>query len=229
MTVTHDFDERLDEEGTVSQLDWFAHHARYLFASQFVQGRAVLDLACGTGYGAALLARYGARSVTAVDISEKALEEARQRHARPGVTFLQGDALDPPVNEPFDVAVSFETIEHVASPEKVLDELRRSLKPDGTLVCSTPNRDVSNPGMSRYDKPPNPFHIVELTRKELRKELQARFLEVRLYGQYFQIPGGRLRSRQLQRAARAVTWATAFPVRLPFQPLYTVAVCRGTR
>ena len=46
-------------------------------------------------------------------------------------------------------------IEHVAEPERVLDELRRVLRPDGLLVISTPNRDVFTPG--------NPHHLHELT------------------------------------------------------------------
>jgi SAM-dependent methyltransferase len=217
------FDERLSEEGApLAPSDWLMHQARYLYATRWVSGRDVLDLACGTGYGSALLARYGARSVVGVDISAEALDEARRRHQRPGVEFVEGDALAPPVAGPFGAAVCFETIEHLERPERVLDVLAGLLTPDGVLVLSSPNRTLTSPGASREARPANPFHRVELTRGELAAELRTRFRDVRLYGQAYRLPG----ARRLGRAADALFWATAWPVRLPFEPLYAVAVCR---
>jgi SAM-dependent methyltransferase len=226
MTAAAEYAERLSEEGTaLPPTDWFLHQARYLFATRFTHGRDVLDLACGSGYGSALLARYGARSVTGVDISPAAIDEAQSRYDVPGVRFVQGDALAAPVDGPFGAAVSFETIEHVDDPGRALDELVRVLAPDGVLVCSSPNRDLTNPRGTRNDPPPNPFHRVELSRGELRLELESRFREVRLYGQAYRPPAPRL----LRRAGEPLFWATAWPVRLPFKPLYVVAVCRGPR
>ena len=45
------------------------HTARYLFAAQASTGKRVLDVGCGVGYGAHLLALSGAASVTAFDIA----------------------------------------------------------------------------------------------------------------------------------------------------------------
>jgi predicted RNA methylase len=45
----------------------YEHYHRYALAARFTNGARVLDLACGEGYGAALLAA-GARDVVAVDI-----------------------------------------------------------------------------------------------------------------------------------------------------------------
>ena len=48
----------------------FRNHLRfYQFASQFVRGKEVLDCGCGTGYGSALLADSGAKSVLGIDFS----------------------------------------------------------------------------------------------------------------------------------------------------------------
>ena len=55
----------------------YEHIHRYAFAQAFVQGRRVLDAACGEGYGSALLAGC-ADSVVGVDISEEAVGHARQ-------------------------------------------------------------------------------------------------------------------------------------------------------
>lgn len=217
--------ERLSREQGMSPLEWLYHHARYAFACGHVLGRDVLDIACGTGYGSELLAQYGARSVTGVDISPEALEEARRLHAIGGVTFVEGDALDPPVAGPFGAAVSLETIEHVPDPEGMLDRIVERLTPDGVFVCSSPNRDVTRPGSTRHDRPANPFHLVELSRSEFDAALRARFHEVRLYGQLFQLPRG----VGLHRFAEALERATAWPTRLPLRPLYVVAVCRRPR
>lgn len=224
-----DFDERLGEHGSMSPLDWLAHQSRYLFAAAHVADRDVLDIACGTGYGSAVLARYGARQVTGVDLSESALEEGRRLHAHPRVRLLQGDAFEPPVEGPFDLVVSFETIEHVPAPDKLLDVLTRLVAPSGTFICSTPNRAVTNPGTTKLDRPANPYHMMELDHGEFRQELGHRFGDVQVHGQIHSLPPRRLRSPVLQRARERLAYATTWPVRLPLQPLYMVAVCREPR
>lgn len=223
--------ERLsqDTDAPIPASEWFMHQARYLFAAvRHTRGQEVLDIACGSGYGSALLARYGARTVVGVDIAPEALAEAQRHHARPGVEFVLGDACEPPVSGPFGAVVSFETIEHVADPERALDSFARLLAPDGVLVVSTPNRAITNPGTTRRDRPSNPFHLVELDRDELLEALRARFENVRLYGQAYRPPIARLRQ---SRPADALSWATAWPVGLPrpLEPTYFVAVCRGPR
>lgn len=57
-----------------------------------LQGRRVLEVACGTGYWTARLASW-AESITAVDAADGMLEVARRRRLTAGrVTFLRGDA-----------------------------------------------------------------------------------------------------------------------------------------
>jgi 2-polyprenyl-3-methyl-5-hydroxy-6-metoxy-1,4-benzoquinol methylase len=58
--------------GTKGEI-WIEHWHRYHFASRWVAGKRVLDVACGEGYGAALLARRAAH-VTGVDLSAAAIE-----------------------------------------------------------------------------------------------------------------------------------------------------------
>src|SRR5436305_1525474 len=47
---------------------WGEHRCRYRFALPYARGARVLDIACGTGFGAAMLAEAGARSVCGVDL-----------------------------------------------------------------------------------------------------------------------------------------------------------------
>src|SRR5262245_31216724 len=93
---------------------WYEHWHRYHFAASLVAGREVLDVACGEGYGSALLARSAAQ-VTGADIAPAAISHARGRYAgQPNLAFCEADcAALPFADGSFDVVVSFETIEHI--------------------------------------------------------------------------------------------------------------------
>jgi ubiquinone/menaquinone biosynthesis C-methylase UbiE len=158
------------------------HLARYAWASRFAPGRRVLDAACGMAYGTAMLARAGASQAVGIDVDEGLIEEVR-RVAPPNVSFDVGDVRQLPyADDEFDLIVCFETIEHVPDPERVLDELKRVLKPGGMLALSTPNRDVYAPG--------NPFHLRELTSNELESELTSRFRSVVIRRQHTWVASG---------------------------------------
>jgi 2-polyprenyl-3-methyl-5-hydroxy-6-metoxy-1,4-benzoquinol methylase len=55
----------------------YEHLHRYAYATQFVQNKRVLDLACGEGYGSCFLAKT-AESVVGIDIDERAIKHARK-------------------------------------------------------------------------------------------------------------------------------------------------------
>ena len=66
---------------------WFQRHlAVYRWIAERVGGLDVVDMACGEGYGTAVLARRAAR-VTGVDANPEAHEHARLKYTRPGVTL----------------------------------------------------------------------------------------------------------------------------------------------
>ena len=148
--------------------------ARYRWAAQLLAGGRVLDAACGSGWGTALLARSAAEA-TGVDFAPPLLAEARRDHA--GVArFEEGDLRDLPFGDgEFDHVVCFEAIAHVADPEQVLDELRRVLRPGGLLLISAPNADVYPAG--------NPLHLSEMTSTALEAMLRDRFATVAVHRQ----------------------------------------------
>ncbi|MBS7696844.1 MULTISPECIES: class I SAM-dependent methyltransferase [unclassified Chelatococcus] len=130
------------------------HVARYLLAASLCNGKRVLDVACGEGYGASFLRANGAAMVVGVDIAQEAIEAANTRFACPGITFVAGDALSPATFDghgPFDLITCFETIEHVSDATRLLENLRALLAPDGAIIISCPNdaidasRGVHNP------------------------------------------------------------------------------------
>lgn len=142
------------------------HLNRYRFAIHQLadhRPRRILDLACGIGYGSALLARELGAEVVAVDIDDGAIAYARQHYAVPGVHFMQADArqLVLPAGH-FDAVVSFETIEHVDFAAELLATFAGLLKPGGMLVASTPNQAVMPFSVERF-----PFHVRHFTVTEI--------------------------------------------------------------
>jgi ubiquinone/menaquinone biosynthesis C-methylase UbiE len=165
--------------GTAGEI-WHEHWHRYHFAAPLVADLEVLDVACGEGYGSALLATR-ARSVIGADIAPSAVDHARARYA--GVAnlgFRQADcAALPFADATFDAVVSFETIEHILAQELFLDEIRRVLRPDGLLILSCPNKTE----YSDRRGVTNEFHVRELYRDELAALIAPRFAHALWYGQ----------------------------------------------
>ncbi len=158
---------------------WYEHWHRYHFAAKLVAGR-VLDVACGAGYGSALLARQAQR-VVGVDISAATIAHARAAYAAtPNLEFGQADcAALPFADATFDVVVSFETIEHIERQVQFLDEVRRVLRQEGLLVLSCPNKlEYSDRRVFT-----NPYHVREFYRDELAALLAPRFSHVLWFGQ----------------------------------------------
>lgn len=152
------------------------HLLRYWAAASLAPGRRVLDAGCGVGYGAALIAEHGARSVDAVDVAEAVVEAARARFEdAAGFAVADVRALPFP-DDSFDLVVCFEVIEHIEEQPRAFAEFHRVLAPGGVLAVSSPNRDVYVPG--------NPHHVHEYLPAELEAELRACWSEVTLMRQH---------------------------------------------
>ncbi|MFC4784772.1 class I SAM-dependent methyltransferase [Nocardioides sp. MAHUQ-72] len=104
-----------------------------------VRGLDVVELACGTAYFSAWLARAGATTV-AVDLSGEQLATARGQQRRVGLTFplLQADAERVPLaGARFDLVVSEHGAAAWCDPERWLPEAARLLRPGGRLAFLT--------------------------------------------------------------------------------------------
>ncbi|MEM9305263.1 MAG: methyltransferase domain-containing protein [Pseudomonadota bacterium] len=204
---------------------WYEHYHRYAFARGLISDRRVLDLACGEGYGSALMAGAAA-SVTGVDASAEAVAHARQRYGAETLDFQQGDATALPFDDDcFDAIVSFETIEHLEPQAEMLDEFRRVLRPDGFLVISSPDRRTYSDERDYQ----NEFHVRELYRDEFVTMIEERFPARRILGQrlafvsaIWEAEGsGGVELVACEQAGGAVLpW--------PLEPLYWIAVCAET-
>ena len=117
------------------------HLHRYAVACELASGKVVLDIACGEGYGTAMLAEVAQR-VIGVDNSDLVIAHATSKYQRPNLVFKIGSCGDIPLADGcLDLVVSFETIEHHAQHEEMLAEIKRVLKPTGLLLMSSPNKN----------------------------------------------------------------------------------------
>lgn len=83
----------------------------------------------------------------------------------------------------FDTCVSFQVFEHI-DPAKInhwLSEVKRVTKPNGSLILSTPNRNIR---LLPHQKPWNPHHKKEYDHKEFKTTLSKNFEEVNIKGIY---------------------------------------------
>jgi SAM-dependent methyltransferase len=169
---------------------WFRRHlVVYEWIADRARGRRIVDLACGEGYGSALLARH-ASEVVGVDANPDAFQHARLKYTAPNVRFernmielWQGDV---------DCVVFLQTIEHVQDPDAMLEHVRELIGPGGVAFVSTPNVLTLAPkGQARSG---NPWHVREYRPDEFRALCDAHFTHVDLLGLFH---ARRLRAHEL--------------------------------
>lgn len=202
--------ERLDPRLAPGSLTHAEHVARYRWASPLARDRDVLDAGCGVGYGSAILAAAGARSIVGVDAFAAAVLAAREQD-RHGGTFLLGDLRELPLDDDsVDLVTCFEVIEHLVEQDQAVAELRRVLRPGGIVLLSTPV-----PGAVTVH---NPHHVRELTGAQLHDLLRPRFPQVRLVPQYSAIASV-IDAPRPALDVPPLTWTTG-----PVEEAYTLAV-----
>jgi SAM-dependent methyltransferase len=108
------------------------HRRRYLYAANVLPpGSRVLDLACGCGYGSWIL-HIGGLNVKAIDVSEEAIEYAKEHYEGP--QYFCGKAED--AKGEVDALVTFETLEHLSDPAILLRNVKAKV-----LIASVPNEE----------------------------------------------------------------------------------------
>src|SRR5947207_8728123 len=106
------------------------------FVHSVGEAERALDLGCGDGR---LSAELAALKLFAADVSPLALERARMRlGADAQLVETDPDAPLPLEDSQFDLVLCAETLEHVRDVQLFLSEIRRVLRPGGTLAVTTP-------------------------------------------------------------------------------------------
>jgi SAM-dependent methyltransferase len=183
---------------------WYRRHlAVYRWIAARCRGLRVVDMACGEGYGSAVLAEHAAQ-VTGVDANPDAHEHARLRYSMPGLRFERGLVEQWEDGAPWDAIVFLQTIEHVTEPAALLRRFATLLAPGGAVYVSTPNRLTLAPaGAERSD---NPWHVREYAPAEYRDLVGPEFASVELLGLFH---ARKLRAHEL---ALRLGWDRAHPM-----------------
>jgi SAM-dependent methyltransferase len=166
-------------DGTAeSRLEFHRHLFAYEEAGRrLVPESRVLEVGSGGGYGAQLLAGRGFR-MTAVDPSMQAVRYSAQRY--PEVRFgAASGTLLPFADASFDAVLSMQVIEHIDETRRYLLELRRVVRPGGRIILTTPNRLLR---LFPLQRPWNPYHVREYSRRSLSSELSGLFADAQIEG-----------------------------------------------
>ena len=140
------------------------HYLPKLVDFSSFRGRRLLEVGCGIGTDLVRFARGGAR-VTGIDLSETAIELARQNFALNNLSAEElrvgnGEELPYP-NGAFDVVYGHGVIQYTADPAQLIRECHRVLKPGGTAIFMVYNRvswlnalsKIMNVGLEHEDAP----------------------------------------------------------------------------
>jgi ubiquinone/menaquinone biosynthesis C-methylase UbiE len=150
---------------------------RHLFAyqtitQQHLAGKQVLELGCGEGYGMELLSPHtdlylAVDKKRPVGISFNNRVKFKQSHL-PSLTHIDDNT--------FDTVICFQVIEHIKNDTHLLEEIKRVLKPGGTIFLTTPNKLAS---LTR-----NPFHIREYLPLQMQALIASYFSNYKVEGIY---------------------------------------------
>ena len=158
-TLGHVAAERLIPGRDAPGAELEEHVARYAWAFRFCEGKHVVDVGCGGGYGSFLLS-WVAREVDAVDRDAEAIAMANAAYTGPryAVADGTGDALPRA-----EIATCFEVLEHVDDPEALC---RHLLGAAPEVLLSYPNPLAAGPHL-------NPHHRVDWPLGLLKRALRA--------------------------------------------------------
>lgn len=166
--------ETPQDKGSQEQLSML--YTRYGWAAGFCEGKKVFEVGCGAGQGLGLLAKK-ANLVVGGDIEPNNLKFAQKHYqSRDKIKLLLFDAQKFPVkDQSLDVVILFETLYYFAHPEKFVEETKRVLKKNGSLLLCTVN-------CSWPDFNPSPYSFRYFSVPELYALLKRNFSKIEIFG-----------------------------------------------
>ena len=160
--------------GTREQLSML--YTRYHTAAGYAQGREVLEVGCGPGMGLGYLVQQ-ARLLIGGDYSPALLGLA-QRHYGHRIPLLRLDAHSLPFGDgAFDLVILYEAIYYLYQPEQFVADAWRVLRPGGTFLVSTANKD-------RHSFVPSPYSHRYFSAQELHELLGSKSFKVEIFGAF---------------------------------------------
>jgi len=104
------------------------------------KGKDILEIGCGSGYGAYLLLKFNPQSYLGIDLMPAQIALAKRR-SLPKAEFIVHDATDLRIipDGTRDVVVIFGILHHIAEWKMVIKECRRVLRPHGEMYVEEPD------------------------------------------------------------------------------------------
>lgn len=167
-------EERIE---TATEFQFDVYKLAYRLARQRGKQQRILDIGSGPPCKHSMLARLQ-DEFPLVLVDQPTVESLARRFA-PAACFVGANLEDPPESldyAPFDIVLCADVIEHLLAPEKVLQLIGNSLKPDGLAIISTPERERLYGKAQR--EAGHPQHVREWSYSELRAYLSNSGFEV---------------------------------------------------
>ena len=99
-------------------------------------GTSILDIGCAGGHLMRMLQEKGFTDITGIDISQKALDQSREKDIEK--VYLRDASQTGFPDESFDVIVSGDILEHIKDDRKAITEWKRVLRKNGRLIIFVP-------------------------------------------------------------------------------------------
>jgi SAM-dependent methyltransferase len=156
------------------------------YFGRYYRGR-VLDIGCGLCLFTKIGKSWDFQIVAGDLVPAQVLERKKERA---DICWTAFDAAAPPFKPgSFDGLFAGEILEHLPRPEEALWEWNRVLKPGGTLILTTPNRERRTNMLNRENWPYSPDHLREFGFAELNREMlpRAGFKPIKKKGIYLEL------------------------------------------
>lgn len=140
-------------------------------------GQNILEIGCGSGYGACLIARHNPRRYVGIDLMQEQIDLAWKRGLE-RCEFIQGDVADLSAftDRSFDGGVDFGILHHVPAWKKAVSECVRVLRPGGLILVEEPEGDF----LRRFDKMFHWGHPEDAAFSEKEFEAELKSLGLRI-------------------------------------------------
>lgn len=145
-------------------------------------GNRYLDIGCWSGDAIIIYDAFKKyNEVYGIDISESAVKKAKEKGIKASFVDINSEKL-PFTDNFFDTITFIDVIEHLIDPYLILAEIKRVLKPEGTLIIGTANvSSLSNRLRILFGRRPRTSfdngwdggHLLYFTPKELKKLLEG--------------------------------------------------------
>ena len=101
----------------------------------------ILDLGCGGGLTCEPLSRLKA-NVTGIDFVKENIKIAKEHAYKSGlnIKYIHADLETLNIKKKYDLILMLEVIEHLDNWEQLIYQIKKNLKPNGTIILSSINR-----------------------------------------------------------------------------------------